>query len=32
MDGQFIDIVNAMDRRAVVLLETEDLETRRLPT
>ncbi|MGD9603049.1 MAG: DUF1302 family protein [Gammaproteobacteria bacterium] len=32
MDGQFIDIVNAMDRREFVQLETEDYETRRLPT
>jgi len=32
MDGQFIDIVNAMDRRELVQLETEDYEWRRLPT
>ncbi len=32
MDGQFIDIINAMDRRESVQLETEDFETRRLPT
>lgn len=32
MDGQFIDIVNAMDRRESVQLETEDFEVRRLPT
>lgn len=32
MDGQFLDIVNAMDRREVVQLETEDFEWRRLPT
>lgn len=32
MDGQFIDIINAMDRREAVQLETEDFETRRLPT
>lgn len=32
MDGQFIDIVNAMDRRESVQLETEDFEWRRLPT
>jgi len=32
MDGQFIDIVNAMDRRESVQLETEDYEWRRLPT
>ena len=32
MDGQFIDIVNAMDRREFVQLETEDYEWRRLPT
>ncbi len=32
MDGQFIDIVNGMDRRESVQLETEDFETRRLPT
>jgi len=32
MDGQFIDIVNAMDRRESVQLESEDYDTRRLPT
>ena len=32
MDGQFIDIVSAMDRRESVQLETEDFEWRRLPT
>ena len=32
MDGQFIDVVNAMDRRESVQLETEDFEWRRLPT
>lgn len=32
MDGRFIDIVNAMDRREAVQLETEDFEWRRLPT
>ena len=32
MDGQFIDTVNAMDRRESVQLETEDYEWRRLPT
>ena len=32
MDGQFIDIVNAMDRRESVQLESEDYEIRRLPT
>ena len=32
MDGQFIDIVNAMDRRESLQLETEDFEWRRLPT
>jgi hypothetical protein len=32
MDGQFIDIVNGMDRRESVQLETEDYEWRRLPT
>jgi hypothetical protein len=32
MDGQFIDIVNGMDRRESVQLESEDYETRRLPT
>ena len=32
MDGQFIDIVNGMDRRESVQLETEDFEWRRLPT
>ncbi len=32
MDGQYIDIVNAMDRRESVQLETEDYEWRRLPT
>ncbi|MCB1749839.1 MAG: hypothetical protein H6977_08880 [Gammaproteobacteria bacterium] len=32
MDGQFIDIVNAMDRREAFQLETEDYEWRRLPT
>ena len=32
MDGQFIDVINAMDRRESVQLETEDFEWRRLPT
>jgi len=32
MDGQFIDVINAMDRRESVQLETEDYEIRRLPT
>ncbi|MDA0821355.1 MAG: AMIN domain-containing protein [Proteobacteria bacterium] len=32
MDGQFIDIVNGMDRRESVQLEAEDYEFRRLPT
>jgi len=32
MDGQFIDIVNPMDRREYVQLETSDYEYRRLPT
>lgn len=32
MDGQFIDTINAMDRRESVQLETEDFEWRRLPT
>jgi|GEM_PF-487224 hypothetical protein len=32
MDGQFIDIVNGMDRRESVQLESEDYEFRRLPT
>ncbi|MGE3774007.1 MAG: DUF1302 family protein [Gammaproteobacteria bacterium] len=32
MDGQFIDIINGMDRRESVQLETEDYELRRLPT
>jgi len=32
MDGQFIDIINAMDRREAVQLESEDYEWRRLPT
>jgi hypothetical protein len=32
MDGQFIDIINGMDRRESVQLESEDYETRRLPT
>ena len=32
MDGQFIDMINAMDRRESVQLETEDYEWRRLPT
>lgn len=32
MDGRFIDMVNAMDRREAVQLETEDFEYRRLPT
>lgn len=31
MDGQFIDIVNPMDRRESVQLETSDFEYRRLP-
>ena len=32
MDGQFIDIVNGMDRRESVQLEAEDYEWRRMPT
>ncbi len=32
MDGQFIDIINAMDRREAAQLESEDYEWRRLPT
>jgi len=32
MDGQFIDVINAMDRRESVQLESEDYEWRRLPT
>lgn len=32
MDGQFLDIVNSMDRRESVQLETEDFTWRRLPT
>jgi len=32
MDGRFIDIVNAIDRRESVQLESEDYEWRRLPT
>ena len=32
MDGQFIDIVNSMDRRESAQLESEDYEYRRLPT
>ena len=32
MDGQFIDIINGMDRRESVQLESEDYELRRLPT
>jgi len=32
MDGQFIDVINSMDRREAVQLETEDYEWRRLPT
>ena len=32
MDGQFIDAINAMDRRESVQLESEDFEWRRLPT
>jgi len=32
MDGQFIDVINSMDRRESVQLETEDYEWRRLPT
>ena len=32
MDGQFIDAINAMDRRESVQLETEDFEWRRLAT
>lgn len=31
MDGQFIDIINGMDRREAVQLETEDFEWRRMP-
>ena len=31
MDGQFIDIINGMDRREGPQLETEDYELRRLP-
>ncbi len=32
MDGQFIDIINPMDRRESVQLEASDFEYRRLPT
>lgn len=32
MDGQFIDIINPMDRRESVQLESSDYEYRRLPT
>jgi hypothetical protein len=32
MDGQFIDLINGMDRRESVQLEASDYETRRLPT
>jgi hypothetical protein len=32
MDGQFIDVINGMDRRESVQLEASDYETRRLPT
>jgi hypothetical protein len=32
MDGQFIDLINGMDRREFVQLESEDFELRRLPT
>ena len=32
MDGQFIDIVNGMDKREFVQLESDDYEIRRLPT
>ncbi|MGE0861633.1 MAG: DUF1302 family protein [Gammaproteobacteria bacterium] len=32
MDGQFIDVINGMDRREAVQLETEDFEWRRMPT
>ena len=32
MDGQFVDIVNGMDRREFVQLESDDYEIRRLPT
>lgn len=32
MDGQFIDIVNPMDRRESVQLEASDYEYRRIPT
>jgi hypothetical protein len=31
MDGQFIDVINAMDRRESVQLEASDFEYRRLP-
>ena len=31
MDGQFIDVINGMDRREAVQLEVEDFEWRRLP-
>ncbi len=31
MDGQFIDVINGMDRREAVQLETEDYEWRRMP-
>lgn len=31
MDGQFIDVINGMDRREFVQLESEDYEWRRLP-
>ncbi|MSQ47087.1 MAG: hypothetical protein EXR78_01670 [Deltaproteobacteria bacterium] len=32
MDGQFIDIINPMDRREAVQLEASDFEYRRIPT
>ncbi len=32
MDGQFIDIINPMDRRESVQLEASDFEYRRIPT
>ena len=31
MDGQFIDVINGMDRREAVQLESEDYEWRRMP-
>ncbi len=32
MDGQFIDLINGMDRRESLQLEASDYETRRIPT